>query len=97
MQESDAIIMVSYTVLESSGIIAMLRHCSQGEGDVCLSECCGYTPPGRHPPPHGRRLLQRTVRILLECILVLFFFAHRINKTISVVSIQLQLVSTKIY
>ena len=29
------------------------------------------TPPGRHPP--GRRLLQRTVRILMECILVFIF------------------------
>ena len=28
-----------------------------------------YTPPGQTPPP-PRRLLQRTVRILLECILV---------------------------
>ena len=33
----------------------------------------GQTPSlDRHPPPQGRRLLQRTVRILLECILVTF-------------------------
>ena len=38
----------------------------------------GQTPllgkhlPGQTPPPPGRRLLQRTVRILLECILVTF-------------------------
>ena len=40
----------------------------------------GRHPPGKHPPP--RRPLQRTVRILLECILVLqnklipFFYIH---------------------
>ena len=45
--------------------------CSRGG---CLPQCMlGYTPPadtplGRHPPP-SRRLLLRTVRILLECIL----------------------------
>ena len=32
-------------------------------------------PPGQTPPP-PRRLLQRTVRILLECILVLPNFLH---------------------
>ena len=41
-------------------------------------------PPGRHPPPSGR-LPQRTVRILLECILVIFAFA--INISIESVSI----------
>ena len=41
------------------------EFCPQGEGEV-------YIPSGRHPPadpPQGRPL-QRTVRILLECILV---------------------------
>ena len=43
-------------------------------------------PPSRHPPgagtpeqappPPSRRLLLRTVRILLECILVIFIFRH---------------------
>ena len=58
--------------------------CSQG---VYPSACWdmpppGQTPPGRHPPraqppgqtpppPPSRRLLLQTVRILLECILVL--------------------------
>ena len=46
-----------------------------GEEEVCIP-CQAYTPPGRTPPlgrhPHPQRwLLQRTVRILLECILVL--------------------------
>ena len=37
----------------------------------CLAEIpLGIHPLGRHPPP-GRRLLQWTVRILLECILVI--------------------------
>ena len=41
---------------------------------LCFHRCLsvhrggGVHPPGRHPP--GRRLLQLTVRILLECILV---------------------------
>ena len=44
------------------------------------------TPPGRHPPrqtppppppPFPRRPLQRTVRILLECILVFIVYFHR--------------------
>ena len=30
--------------------------------------------PGRHPPPTSRRLLQRAIRILLECILVFASF-----------------------
>ena len=41
---------------------------------VCLSACWDTTPPGAGtplPPPHSRRLLLRTVRILLECILFL--------------------------
>ena len=29
-------------------------------------------PPGKHPPPLKGQPLQRTVRILLECILVLY-------------------------
>ena len=33
--------------------------------------CVRQTPLGRHPRPPSRRLLQRTVRILLECILVI--------------------------
>ena len=30
--------------------------------------------PGKPPPPQGRRLLQRTVRILLECIIIPFHY-----------------------
>ena len=42
----------------------------------------GRYPPGRHPTPLGRhppyrRPLQRTVHILLECILVLYNFAFK--------------------
>ena len=47
----------------------------RGRGEVYTPQ--GDTPspwPGRHPPP-GRRLLQRTIRILLDCILVLHFNA----------------------
>ena len=50
------------------------------KGGRCLSQCMlGYTPEQTHPPrsdipreqtPPSRRLLLRTVRILLECILV---------------------------
>ena len=39
----------------------------------------GVHPLGRHPP--GRRLLQRTVRILVECILVEYFFEIYVNVT----------------
>ena len=43
--------------------------CSQGG---CIPACTGACiPPGRPPSP-SRRLLLRTVRILMECILVLF-------------------------
>ena len=34
----------------------------------------GRHPLGRHPPPSSRRLLQQTVHIILECILVLNFY-----------------------
>ena len=41
---------------------------STGVGGGCLPQCMlGYTHP---PPPPSRRLLLRTVRIPLECILV---------------------------
>ena len=58
------------------------EFCPRG-GVWCLPQCMlGYTTPspgryplGRHPPADTplprRRLLQRTVRILLECILVI--------------------------
>ena len=57
-------------------------HSGGGAGGVCLSACKDsppkQTPPGRHPPadtpladpPPSGWPLQRTVRILLECILV---------------------------
>ena len=32
------------------------------------------TPPGRYTPPPSRRLLLRTVRIVLECILIVLIF-----------------------
>ena len=37
----------------------------------------GQTPPG-HPPPNSRRLLLRTVRSLLECILVWQDFCRKL-------------------
>ena len=40
---------------------------------LCLGSRGDVHPPGRHPP---RRPLQRTVRILLECILVSFIFLN---------------------
>ena len=53
----------------------------------CISACTGADTPWADTPPHrtdtnpppSRRLLQRTVRILLECILVSFslFYSHR--------------------
>ena len=49
--------------------------------------CLGRHPPGQTPPwpdttpwpdiPLSRRLLQRTVRILLECIFVIFYLVSR--------------------
>ena len=69
---------VFFTVRNSSCGKVMFSQVS-----VCPWGRC--TPPGRHPPladtppPPSRRLLQQTVRILLECILVcsvlLFFLA----------------------
>ena len=59
---------------------------STGVGGVCLSACWDTTPLGtgtpleqappesKPPPSPGRRLLLRTVRILLECILVFSIF-----------------------
>ena len=57
-----------------------LSFCSQL--GVCIPACTGADTPGRHSPhlvrhpprqtPPGRPL-QRTVRILLECILLIFF------------------------
>ena len=50
-------------------------------GSVCLSACWDTTPwadpPDRHPwgDTPSRRLLLRTVRILLECILVVLTFS----------------------
>ena len=63
----------------------------RGGGGVCLSACWDTPPPGRHTPwadtppgqsPPGRHprpcrwLLQRTVSILLDCILVFKFSRH---------------------
>ena len=56
---------------------------------VCLPQCMlGYTPLGRHPqadtpptPTPSRRLLQQTVRILLECILVFISYLQLIHRT----------------
>ena len=58
-------------------------------GGVCLSACSDTThprsrhsPQSRHPlppSPPGRRPLFRTVRILLECILVYFMFCRPVN------------------
>ena len=54
-------------------------------GGVCIPSCTGAdTPLGRHPPrqtppgqtPPSRRLLQRTVRILLECIVIVTVFTY---------------------
>ena len=63
----------------------------------------GQTPPGQTappradtPPPQGRRLLQRTVRILLKCILFKNLFCagqkRRERKTISL-NITLQILN----
>ena len=48
----------------------------------------GQTPPGHHPsgqtaPPSGRQLLQRTVRILLECILVSIVFKRFLSPLVN--------------
>ena len=50
------------------------------KGGVCLSACWDTTPPGPGTPSprEQRRLLLRTVRILLECILVTIFFLLQI-------------------
>ena len=59
-----------------------VSYCVHRGGGVCLSACWDI-PTGQAPRPWAdtppcRRLLQRTVRILLECILVLIFFRpHR--------------------
>ena len=61
------------TVRNSSCVkVIFHRHLSFcSHGGVCIPACTGAnTPPGRQPPPPGRPL-QRTVRILLECILVI--------------------------
>ena len=62
-----------------------LSFCSQG---WCIPACTGtdtIPPPGRHIPgrhPSPRRPLQRTVRIILECILV----AAKFNATCQTIS-----------
>ena len=53
------------------GVHAPGGVCS-GRGYLLLGGC-GNTPP----PPESRRLLFRTVRILLECILILLFFLSK--------------------
>ena len=42
----------------------------------------GQTPPGRHPLP-SRRLLQQTVRIILECILVVSIILENAHETLT--------------
>ena len=42
----------------------------------------GTPPAGRYPPPPSRRLLLRTVRILLECILVRTVHHIKIHRTV---------------
>ena len=46
-----------------------LSVCPQGEGSASVHAGIPHPPRDQAPPP-GRRLLLRTVRILLECILV---------------------------
>ena len=65
----------SATWLRQGNVFTDVCHSVHGEGGVWQTPCGqthppGQTPPGRHPP--SRRLLQRTVRIILECILVLY-------------------------
>ena len=55
---------------------------------VCLSACWDTHPPGRHPPPGqtppspNRRPLQRMVRILLECFLVIISVSRSLSPSL---------------
>ena len=79
----DKSLILLFTVRKRSCGKVMFLHLSVSysvHGGRCLPQCMLGYPPwagtpslGRHPP--CRRLLQRTVRILLECILVLIFFS----------------------
>ena len=72
----------SYGLLKVSFSYGLLIYLRQGNvfTPVCDSVHRGDTPPradtplDRPPPPTIRRPLQRTVRILLECILVFMFY-----------------------
>ena len=69
-----------WTKLRKGNVFTPVCQSFCSQGGVCPSACWDTplpwadTPPGRHPPandPNGRWLLLRTVRILLECILVI--------------------------
>ena len=73
-----------FTVRNEVAKVMFLHACVHTGGGVCLSACWDTTPPGADPeqtppeqtPPRAdtppeRRPLLRTVRILLECILVI--------------------------
>ena len=74
------------TLLLPSATVVAQRLCFHR----CLSVHGGWcTPPlaGRHPQPHptpSRRLLQRTVCILLECILISVIFPTLIERFLNV-------------
>ena len=71
-------------LLPGRGCACSRGACSWGGGWVCSG---GVPAPGGsclETPPESRRLLLRTVRILLECILVLIFvqFRGKMAKTV---------------
>ena len=51
------------------------KHLPEAHSHPPETHSPGSTPPGKHPSS-PRRSLQRTVRILLECFLVLFLIAE---------------------
>ena len=55
--------------------LCFYRRVSVHGGGVCPSACLDTTPPGSRPPreqtPRERQPLLRTIRILLECIIVI--------------------------
>ena len=58
--------------------------CSRGDGGLVSQHALRQSPPGE------RRLLLRTVRILLECIIVMQFFAHSLTFRGSALPVYLQ-------